>query len=655
MVIEHNLVAMNAGRMLGLTNAKLTKSTEKLSSGYRVNRAADDAAGLAISEKMRRQVRGLERGARNIQEGVGLCQVADGALNEVHDMLHRMGELSVQAANDTCTPEDREYIDSEIRALRTECDRIFATTSFNERLIWKSNAEKLIGTYPTRAVKDVSVGGSWIDITNESYDKIPAGNISVIADETNGVKLSWRDYNGTSRETVWASWDDLKAKNYRFEMSDYFGGPTGTNTDLYSSSGQPLFTHQIAFSPASSATPADIKDSINGRSISVSVSASLSSSWEGAPGTRFSASAGINYPAEYASHKNSANGTNFNAADDAFFEPKVTGGTNLIRHPSYSTVDAAKTDSTGWTFEFDMEGIGTVKAVSSNISYSGSDRTPDDEGRWWNWVYYNGGASRYQSGITRSVTGDLKGLMSTLTGDTGILSKNPSSGESGFCDQGGNISISFNLTADSPYSYAGTTSRSVGSLTLSFSVSPTDTQQSILDRVRNALDDTATLDFSKSGPQTERFHIGELYTANRTIDAPIYGGHIDLAIQTGPETDAHFHIEYDSLGSIQLGIQDANVLTSQDAQEAIELFKNAEQIISEQRSVFGAYQNRLEHAYNVNKNSAENTQYAESRIRDTQMDSEIVSMSLQNILQQAGQSMLAQANQMNQSVLSLLQ
>ena len=103
MVVQHNLTAMNANRMFGLTEASLTKSTEKLSSGYRVNRAADDAAGLAISEKMRRQVRGLTQASRNAQDGISCVQTAEGALNEVHDMLQRMNELAVQAANDTNT------------------------------------------------------------------------------------------------------------------------------------------------------------------------------------------------------------------------------------------------------------------------------------------------------------------------------------------------------------------------------------------------------------------------------------------------------------------------------------------------------------------------------------------------------------------------
>ena len=133
MVVQHNLRAMNSNRMLGVTTSTQAKSTEKLSSGYKINRAADDAAGLAISEKMRRQVRGLTQASANAQDGISCVQTAEGALNEVHDMLQRMNELAVKAANGTNQSEDRSYIQKEIDALVSEIDRVATTTTFNER------------------------------------------------------------------------------------------------------------------------------------------------------------------------------------------------------------------------------------------------------------------------------------------------------------------------------------------------------------------------------------------------------------------------------------------------------------------------------------------------------------------------------------------
>ena len=132
MVVQHNITAMNANRQLGITTGIQAKSSEKLSSGYKINRAADDAAGLAISEKMRRQVRGLTQASANAQDGISAVQTAEGALNEVHDMLQRMNELAVKASNDTLQTSDREYIQREICALVDEIHRTGEATQFND-------------------------------------------------------------------------------------------------------------------------------------------------------------------------------------------------------------------------------------------------------------------------------------------------------------------------------------------------------------------------------------------------------------------------------------------------------------------------------------------------------------------------------------------
>ncbi len=132
MIIQHNISAMNAHREYGITTGKRAKSSEKLSSGYRINRAADDAAGLAISEKMRRQIRGLTQASDNCMDGISLVQVADGAMAEIHDMLHRGTELGIKAANDTLTAEDRRYIQVEINQILDELDSIKDKTTFNE-------------------------------------------------------------------------------------------------------------------------------------------------------------------------------------------------------------------------------------------------------------------------------------------------------------------------------------------------------------------------------------------------------------------------------------------------------------------------------------------------------------------------------------------
>ena len=139
MVVQHNMQAANANRMLNITSGAQSKSTEKLSSGYRINRAADDAAGLSISEKMRKQIRGLDKASSNAQDGVSSVQTAEGALTEVHSMLQRMNELATQAANGTNSTTDRSAIQDEMDQLTTEIDRVAETTKFNETYLLKGD------------------------------------------------------------------------------------------------------------------------------------------------------------------------------------------------------------------------------------------------------------------------------------------------------------------------------------------------------------------------------------------------------------------------------------------------------------------------------------------------------------------------------------
>ena len=168
MVVQHNLTAMNSNRMLGVTTKSQAKSTEKLSSGYKINRAADDAAGLAISEKMRRQIRGLTQASANAQDGISCVQTAEGALNEVHDMLQRMNELAVKAANGTNMKEDRSYIQQEVSQLTTEINRVAKTTTFNEQNLLNGSftgktlqvgSEKATGNQITISISAMNAGG----------------------------------------------------------------------------------------------------------------------------------------------------------------------------------------------------------------------------------------------------------------------------------------------------------------------------------------------------------------------------------------------------------------------------------------------------------------------------------------------------------------
>ena len=174
MVVQHNMQAANANRMLGITTGAQAKSTEKLSSGYRINRAADDAAGLAISEKMRSQIRGLDRASTNAQDGVSVVQTAEGALNEVHSMLQRMNELATQAANDTNTTADRSQIQLEIDQLTSEIDRVQSTTQFNTMNL-------LDGKFTGKSLQVGSLSGQSIvlNISNMSANSLGIDKLNV--------------------------------------------------------------------------------------------------------------------------------------------------------------------------------------------------------------------------------------------------------------------------------------------------------------------------------------------------------------------------------------------------------------------------------------------------------------------------------------------
>jgi flagellin len=192
MVVQHNLKAMNSNRMLGLTQSSLAKSTEKLSSGYRVNRAADDAAGLAISEKMRRQVRGLTQAVRNAQDGISMAQTAEGAMNEVHDMLQRMNELATQAANGSLQSDDRDYIQKEVDQLVSEIDRVATTTTFNEKAL-------LDGTLSDVKLQ-VGAEGSDSNTISITIASLNAAGLGV-----SGIKVS-----GSDGETARGAMDTVK-------------------------------------------------------------------------------------------------------------------------------------------------------------------------------------------------------------------------------------------------------------------------------------------------------------------------------------------------------------------------------------------------------------------------------------------------------------
>lgn len=686
--IQHNLLAENANRQLGINTNKNVKITEKLSSGYKINRAADDAAGLAISEKMRRQVRGLNQGANNIKDGIGYVQTAEGALNEVHDMLQRINELAVQAANGTNTETDRAYIDSEVQALKREMDRIFETTTFNERRIWDYGPGEQLEYDTVDAVTFTSSDDyTYEEITNANYGVLALANqledegytknagYTVHANRS-GIWVTWTGYDGKSYRTDTAKWDDLNINGgvCSFEMSDYFGEKTAANK-LYTRDADgkyvPVFKKTVSFSVHEEAwaqrDKKDIIKSIDGAKMSSWVDVNMYvqnehctniSSTNSKP--VYVSSSDLTYGAAYVSHVNGAtNGYTFDGDNDSFLVPRSTLG----------NLEAPVNASDKFVFKFNMPGIGNVTATP-NPEYSGYYSTDTDLGSrtyWWDW---SGGREqdgtwnpqKYRSPYHFPVDGTLGSVQNALQAPHGLLA----GGNGGNTYSGGRIYMRFDLIADNAFTYGdGISTKDIGYFSLAIDINQTKgtlnlTYDEMMAEINAALNTSTVLDFYNRN--NDSGGIGGLDGKSAKIKVPIYpDGYVPyddtqrFFVQAGAEAGQHIDIEYECLSLNKIGLTDTNTLTEEDAEYAIDEVKQALQKISEQRSDFGAYQNRLEHAYNINNNTSENTQSAESVIRDADIADMMMEYSINNILMQAGTSMLAQANQSNQTAVELLQ
>lgn len=674
-IVAHNLTAMNASRQLNITTRANQKNVEKLSSGYRINRAADDAAGLSISEKMRAQIRGLNRASDNIEDGISYVQVADGALEEVNGILQRINELAVQSANGTNSASDREAINDEVTQLKLEMERIFTTTTFNDKKIWPDESiggkPVWVGTVPIQAVEITTPSTQRFDITNANYDKIAKGSYKIHADNS-GVSVSWTDYDGDSHQTKAVDWATLEANNYSFQVGDYFDT---ADTELFEN-GNPVFDFEISMSVAKEADIKDIIASINGTYMSSGVSSSVSARFEDAAGnevktTNVSVSMGsIKYQAAYESRENVAtNGYDFDNTADDFFSANTNTmngiNGNLISIPANgaSDINTARNSTDKWVFSFNMKGIGDITATSYRISYFSMDYDSDKD-LWWEWYKkYDGTMDKKYKHRDLNEYGDgtIGSLMAGLTGDKdtdkispGLLNTN----ERGAADKGGYITVYFDMKANGWSDSNG--SSNIGEMTLTIKVTNKDTEQTVLDNINNALNSNTIVDvYTTSYNVDDTSTVYNSSTKSSTVDHDVYDiapeyNDVNVNIHAGASKTDKINMRYKCLRLDSLELVGTNVLTEESATKAIDEVSKAITIVSKQRSQFGAYQNRLEHAKEIDDNSAENTAAAESRIRDADMADLMVKHSIHNILMQAGQNMLAQANQSNQGVLSLL-
>lgn len=559
MVVQHNLKAMNANRMLNINTKASSHSTEKLSSGYRVNRAADDAAGLAISEKMRKQIRGLGQASRNAEDGISCVQTAEGALAEVQDMLQRMNELCVQAANGTNSLTDRQYIQDEIDQLVTEVDRISETTKFNELYLLKGDE-----TLPKELSHTFSlIEDDKIDQTGTSLVK------SDVLPSTSPVRLKV-DYDST--ENVYVVGADIKDSNSSSPMT----------ADVITKGSD--YTKYLA----------------DGTTV----------------GTSSSVTAAV-FNNKYVAFKN----TNLSAAD-------ADVATSTLKKDDKGNI----THSTNDTYMYDTE---TKNIIHLSKQEDLSDYIEIKDGK-----YVVKDRYRMLSEADGATTAGATVLGEAITGDR-VLTKNDFVGataERELYDSNGNRVSSMAL-----YKYFNDNGDYTGGL-FSDKAATMEVEQG-----------AGTPDDKKDSTKIE-FYV-------KTVSEPLIAA-LTFTVHAGSDSDLENKISgtidtmsaagigINKLKSKSIGIVDA---TGDNATAAIDVVAEGLKVVSTQRSILGAMQNRLEHTIANLDNVVENTTAAESAIRDTDMAEEMVSYSNNQVLLQAGQSILAQANQANQGVLSLLQ
>ena len=451
MVIMHNMAAMNADRLYKINDKKGISVSEKLASGYRINRAADDAAGISISEKMRRQIRGLSQASLNSKDGISLIQLADGAMNEIHEMLQRGNELCVKAATGTLTEEDRGYIQEELKNLKQEIDELSERTEFNKIKV-------LQGT------KEVEV--------------IPGNGNTVVA----GGFPSWATVNNGG--------------------DDGYMGATYTTSD------------------------------------------------------------GVDHAAVF---------INFSSFDTDMETKKK----ELLQSGFYTTCCTCKDH---YSIKFSNDATSSREVSGNNYIYTiGLDGVAD--------------------------AGQLIQKIIDGVGNQG----NPNGHFTQFAK--------------------------------------------VENEKKLVIYDNRSQDTTKSGNGYGTFGTGVAYAADDFVQ---YRQPVDIHIQVGAEAGQRLEIELPEISSLALGIDVLDVSTIEGAESGIGLLDKAIQYVSTERGRMGAYQNRLEHTVANLDNVVENTTAAESQIRDTDMAKAMVEYSNIQIMLQAGQAMLAQANQTKNSVMQLL-
>ena len=558
MVVQHNLNAINANNKMNINVSGTKKATEKLSSGYQINRAGDNAAGLAISEKMRSQIRGLSQATKNANDGISLIQTAEGGLNETHSILQRMRELAVQSANGTYQDDtDREAIQLEVDALKSEIDRIASSTEYNGmKLLDGSLGGTTTGTTDFGARYGVLISANTVvDGANNKLKENLSLEGATLTSSVNGVTVTLADAaSGVGGEN--AQWDaagttltiNLKAgQSYsQSQINDLIKNATMAKAD--------------AVGTPQASTPADVELKLK------------SGVFTFQKAETFKTSAGVRA-----------------ASDDTDLVDYLINGTD--QNDGYAD---------------------TIKFTSNNY-----------------------GEDTRKLKIATDVAAGKEWVATTTANNEGTGIKD-------------------------------------GEFTLHLATGVEYTEEDIQNLLKQAgLDYTVTLTDSKTPDGDKSFYaqkvvaeadataieIGKTTAGAGLGSDKLTGTGKGLTFQIGANgvEDQRVTLNVNDMSSTAIGVANADVSTQDAANKAIDMVDTAVKTVSMQRAGLGALQNRLEYTVNNLTTTNENLTAAESQIRDTDMATEMINYTKNNILQQASQAMLAQANQQPQAILQLLQ
>jgi flagellin-like hook-associated protein FlgL len=680
-VVAHNLAAMFTADQLKINTGKKSKSAEKLSSGYRINRAADDAAGLAISEKMRKQIRGLNQGSENIQDGISLCQIGDGALAEVTDILQRVRELSIQAYNGTNSDSDRQCIQDEIDQCLEEVDGISERTKFNEIYVLKGESTVTV-TSEEYFEEEIPRGQiltrttpSWLDVDRKIEEHSAYTAITQdITDPDQIMMQSLTDGNG-------ALIQDVDGKY----LGVYYGPDCGTieetvpgnNIIKYSWAGS-TWTSTITDNPSAKMDFSGLKSASTVEELYGDMIELLGVQVAFPCGTCDSNVQGVSYTGQI-------QGLEIKEISTNLFSQSSIGSINLSQTPVSVTDAQGNVETYSGYFELighlakeqandptltDGEKKAQVLAYADLIASDLAqktyqildanmdkhfDRAAMDASDPYSVYVYD---YRDRAQLLNEKDADTRDIYTTSEVITEVL-------DTFFVDNIETVTIpksngiAIQASANcSDKIYLDLPEISRKSLGLEdYSVVKYTTQTDVIysEAYQKKLDDWKANGYTEMKKTVEGYRT---YKRVKDVKPSFTNGEYDPIVtydyETRYETWEEKYLVYDPMP--EPGPGDITVYSKKYYDPtSLDILDDAIDKVCKARSRFGAQQNRLEHAYNINKNTEENTQAAESRIRDTDMADEMLTYSANNILMQAGNAFLTQAMQDPQSVLQLLQ